>query len=239
MTQNDDACLAEGASLEAGETIGEGSNDPPSPSPPPSFSSPDSLTFKVGHGLRSHEITLPLDATFGDLKSSLAPLTGVYPHEQRLLFKGKQKDDSEVLHVAGVKNNSKLLLIENAESKERRLQEARQKERIEKACQAVAHVREEVDKLSAQVTSLEATVESGNMVAEKSFAMLSELLMQQLLKLDSIEVEGEAKMHRKTEVQRVQRFADVVDRLKAQNGDPSTKAMVVFSPEMQEVAKPT
>ncbi|MCO5612730.1 hypothetical protein L7F22_066999 [Adiantum nelumboides] len=185
------------------EMEGEVSNDP-SPSPttsPSSFPSPSPqfFTVKVGHGLRLHEITLPADTTFGDLKSSLAPLTGVCPHEQRLLFKGKEKEDSEFLHTAGLQNNSKLLLIETPESKARRLEEARQKERIAKACQAVAHVREEVDKLSTQVSSLEATIENGNTVAENTFPMLSELLMQQLLNLDSIEAEGEAKLQRKTE----------------------------------------
>ncbi|KAI5060192.1 hypothetical protein GOP47_0024612 [Adiantum capillus-veneris] len=183
---------------------GEVCNDPspsPSPSPSSSSSSPQLLTVKIGHGLRLHEMTVPADTTFGDLKTRLAPLTGVYPHEQRILCKGKEKEDSELLHAAGIHNNSKLLLIENAQSRERRLQETREKERITKACQAVAHVREEVDKLSAQVSSLEARVENGNMVAENTFAMLSEMLMQQLLKLDGIEAEGEAKLQRKTEVQ--------------------------------------
>lgn len=234
MREEEDAGVAEDASLEAGEIKREASIDP---SASPSSSSPHLLVVKVAHGLRLHEITLPMHATFGDLKSSLAPLTGVYPHEQRLLFKGKQREDNDLLQDAGIKNNSKILLLEDAASKERRLDEARQNERFAKACQAVAHVREEIDKLAAQVTTLEATVESGDKVPDNAFAMLSELLMRQLLKLDSIEAEGEAKVQRKVEVQRVQRFADAVDQLKVKNSDLS-KALVVSSGTLEQI-KPT
>lgn len=40
----------------------------------------------------------------------------------------------------------------------------------------------------------------GTKVADKEFLILTELLMEQLLKLDSIEAEGEAKLRRKSEV---------------------------------------
>ena len=40
----------------------------------------------------------------------------------------------------------------------------------------------------------------GTKVEEKEFDVLTELLMRQLLKLDGIEAEGEAKMQRKAEV---------------------------------------
>lgn len=40
----------------------------------------------------------------------------------------------------------------------------------------------------------------GTRIAEEEFGMSSELLMRQLLKLDAIEAEGEAKVQRKAEV---------------------------------------
>lgn len=43
-------------------------------------------------------------------------------------------------------------------------------------------------------------VGDGTKVAEKEFVVSTELLMRQLLKLDGIEAEGEAKMQRKAEV---------------------------------------
>ena len=55
-------------------------------------------------------------------------------------------------------------------------------------------IREDVD------ISLEEAVNGGAKVAEKQFVVLSELLMRDLLKLDGIEAEGEAKVQRKIEV---------------------------------------
>ena len=47
---------------------------------------------------------------------------------------------------------------------------------------------------------MEKAVNGGAKVAEKQFVVLSELLMRDLLKLDGIEAEGEAKVRRKIEV---------------------------------------
>jgi hypothetical protein len=51
-----------------------------------------------------------------------------------------------------------------------------------------------------QVAALEAAINAGNKTSEKEFLVLTELLMSQLLKLDGIEAEGEAKSQRKAEV---------------------------------------
>ncbi len=47
---------------------------------------------------------------------------------------------------------------------------------------------------------MEVAVDGGTKIAEKEFLVSTELLMRQLLKLDGIEAEGEAKMQRKAEV---------------------------------------
>lgn len=72
------------------------------------------------------------------------------------------------------------------------------------------------------------TVHGGAKVAEKEFVILPELLMRQLLKLDSIEAEGEAKVQRRTEVlfnfpfifisvfsQKIRTFYSMIGRKKA------------------------
>lgn len=51
-----------------------------------------------------------------------------------------------------------------------------------------------------QVSGLQASVYAGKKVEEKEFLVLTELLMVQLLKLDGVEAEGEAKVQRKIEV---------------------------------------
>lgn len=50
------------------------------------------------------------------------------------------------------------------------------------------------------MTSIEVSINGGNKASEKEFLVLTELLMSQLLKLDGIEAEGEAKLQRKAEV---------------------------------------
>lgn len=73
------------------------------------------------------------------------------PQEQRLLFRGKQKDDEECLHMVGVKDMSKVVLMEDPASKERKLEEMKRNEGVFRACEAVTRVRAEVDKLSEKV----------------------------------------------------------------------------------------
>jgi len=50
------------------------------------------------------------------------------------------------------------------------------------------------------VTAIEVSMNAGNKASGKEFLVLTELLMSQLLKLDSIDAEGEAKLQRKAEV---------------------------------------
>lgn len=178
------------------------------------------IKIRVSYGSSFHEFTVPWQSTFGELKKLLAPKTGLEPGDQRLYFRGREKDDTETLHMAGLKDLSKLLLMEHHSSKERKMEEARKKDEISKACEAVAEVRAEVDKLSEKVSSLQASVNGGTKMDEKEFIISTELLMVQLLKLDSIEAEGEAKTQRKNEVRRVQSYVDALDALKTKNANP-------------------
>ncbi|XP_044473704.1 BAG family molecular chaperone regulator 4-like isoform X1 [Mangifera indica] len=178
------------------------------------------IKIKVSYGSYHHDLTVPAQSTFGDLKRVLAQETGLEPKEQRLLFRGKEKDDEECLHMVGVKDMSKVILFEDPASKERKLEEMNRNQGILKAYEDVAKVRMEVDKLSEKVAALGATIRGGAKVAEKEFLVLTELLMVQLLKLDSIEADGEAKVQRRIEVRRVQSFADTIDSLKARNSNP-------------------
>ncbi|XP_010676791.2 BAG family molecular chaperone regulator 4 isoform X1 [Beta vulgaris subsp. vulgaris] len=176
--------------------------------------------IKVSYGSSFYDFTLPCKFTFGELKKLLAQATGLEPQDQKLFFRGREKDDAETLLMAGLKDHSKLLLMERPASKERKMEEARKKAEISKACAAIAEVRAEVDKLSQRVSALQESVYVGAKLDEKEFILLTELLMVQLLKLDSIEAEGEARIQRKTEVRRVQGYVDTLDALKARNSNP-------------------
>lgn len=178
------------------------------------------IKINVWHGTSHHELHLPAQSTFGDVKKLLVNRTGLEPEEQRLFFRGIEKGDDEQLHLEGVKDKSKILLLEGTASKERKLEETRKQNEMSKAFEAIAGVRAEVDKLSNRVTAIEVAINGGNKASEKEFLVLTELLMSQLLKLDGIEAEGEAKLQRKAEVNRVQNLVDKLDSLKARNSNP-------------------
>ncbi|KAL6967709.1 hypothetical protein U1Q18_033517 [Sarracenia purpurea var. burkii] len=69
------------------------------------------IKIKASHGSYHHDITVPAQSTFGDLKKVLAPETGLEPKEQRLLFRGKAKDDEEFLHIVGLTDLSKVIIL--------------------------------------------------------------------------------------------------------------------------------
>ncbi|KAG5042313.1 hypothetical protein AAZX31_03G045700 [Glycine max] len=178
------------------------------------------IKINVTHGSSHHDLHLPAQSTFGDVKKLLVNKTGLEPAEQRLFFRGIEKGDNQRLQAEGVKDKSKLFLLEGIGSKERKLEETRKENEMSKAFEAIASVRAEVDKLSNRVTSIEVSINGGNKASEKEFLVLTELLMSQLLKLDGIEAEGEAKLQRKAEVNRVQNLVDKLDSLKARNANP-------------------
>lgn len=95
----------------------------------------------------------------GDMKKHLVAKTGLQPEEQRLLFRGKEKDDDEHLHTAGVKNLSKILLLEDHTSRQRKVvenvkvvEQVKKSDEVSKASVAIVEVRSEVDKLSDRVS---------------------------------------------------------------------------------------
>ncbi|KAL7584388.1 hypothetical protein Lser_V15G42171 [Lactuca serriola] len=172
------------------------------------------IKFKVSHESYHHHISLSSHSTFGDLKKILARETNLEAKDQRLLFRGKEKGDDEHLDMAGVKDMSKVILLEDPASKERKLVDKNKNHGNLQAYDAVMKVRSEVDKLSDKVAGLETSAKNGIKIVKKEVEVLTELLMKELLKLDGIEAEGEAKTQRRIEVRRVQGFVDILDSLK-------------------------
>lgn len=178
------------------------------------------LMVKVSHGSKLVDVSVPSNSTFGDLKRVIAQEIGVDPQLQKLFFRGKEKDDGDFLQMAGVKDNSNLVLMEDARGKQMNPQGINEPSEVSRGDAAVFEVRAEVDKLSEQVSALQAVIHTGNKVDERNIVYLTEMLMRQLLKLDSIEAEGEGKIQRKLEVRRVQSLVETMDILKARNSNP-------------------
>ena len=74
-----------------------------------------------GGGGWQHDVSIDATATFGDLKVMLSLATGLWPREQRLLYRGRERDDGDHLHMAGVQDGDKVLLLEDPAFTERKL----------------------------------------------------------------------------------------------------------------------
>jgi hypothetical protein len=90
----------------------------------------------------------------GELKKLVAAKTGLHPEDQRVLYKDKERDSKAFLDMAGVKDRSKVVVVEDPEARARRLIEERRNGHLEKAARAVAAVTAEVDKLAPKVLLL-------------------------------------------------------------------------------------
>ncbi|KAA8539877.1 hypothetical protein F0562_026569 [Nyssa sinensis] len=178
---------------------------------------PATIRVRVKYGSTYHEINISSQATFGELKKMLSGPTGLHHQDQKLLFKDKDRDSKAFLDIAGVKDRSKIVLVEDPISQEKRFLEMRKNAKMETASKSISQISLEVDRLAGQVSALESVISRGGKVAEKDVLNLIELLMNQLLKLDGIIVDGDVKLQRKMQVRRVQKYVETLDTLKIKN----------------------
>ncbi|KAK1432719.1 hypothetical protein QVD17_09617 [Tagetes erecta] len=81
------------------------------------------ITIRVTTVSKWYDISIRATSTFGELKMMLSTITSLEVKEQRLLFKGKERDDAEHLHMVGVKADDKVLLLQDPAIKEKKLRE--------------------------------------------------------------------------------------------------------------------
>ncbi|MCH1922049.1 BAG family molecular chaperone regulator, partial [Shewanella sp. A3A] len=103
------------------------------------------------------------------------------------------RDSKAFLDIAGVKDRSKMLLLEDPTAQAKRLLEERRHCKAERAAKSVSRVALDVDKLASKVSALEAIVSKGGRVVDADVVALTEALMNELVKLDSIAADGEVK----------------------------------------------
>ncbi|KAM5572603.1 BAG family molecular chaperone regulator 1-like [Rosa sericea] len=180
------------------------------------------IRVRVKYGSSYHEISISSHASFGELKKMLAGPTKLHHEDQKLIYKNKERDSKEYLDVARVKNGSKIVLVEDIASREKRCLELLRNANSQKSSKALAEINLEVDKLAGQVTALEATASNGGKVVEKDVDNLTELLMMRLIKLDGIVADGDLKLQRRVLVRRVQKYIEILDMLKYQNSKSSS-----------------
>ncbi|WJX66459.1 hypothetical protein P8452_51016 [Trifolium repens] len=176
-------------------------------------------TIRVRVKFRSiyHEVNISSQASFGDLKKMLSGPTGLHHQDQKLFYKDKERDSKAYLDVVGVKDKSKLVLMEDPISQEKRALELRKNAKMEKAAKSISQISLEVDRLAGRVSAFESIISKGGKVVESDVLGLIELLMNQLLKLDGIIADGDVKLQRKMQVTRVQKYVEKLDMLKVKN----------------------
>lgn len=108
-------------------------------------------------GLNYENIVLvPLVLTpAGELKKLLTGPTGLHHQDQKLIYKDKERDSNAFLDIVGVKDRSKMVLIEDPISQEKRLLELRRNAKMEKASKSISDISLEVDRLAGQVTDFQ------------------------------------------------------------------------------------
>ena len=74
-------------------------------------------------------------------------MTRLDPQDQKLIFKGKERDGKDFLDLTSVKEKSKMVLMEDPMSREKKYIEMRKNAKIERASRAIADLSLEVDKL--------------------------------------------------------------------------------------------
>ncbi|KAG8050505.1 hypothetical protein GUJ93_ZPchr0009g2140 [Zizania palustris] len=164
-----------------------------------------------------HEIYINSQASFGELKKLLSAPTGLHPEEQKLVYKDKERDSKAFLDMAGVKDRSKIVLLEDPAAQAKRLLEQRRTDKAERAAMSISRISLDVDKLATKVTAMEAIVGKGGKVVDADVVTLTEGLMNKLVKLDAIIAYDEVKVQRRMQEKRVQKYVESLDAIRAKN----------------------
>ncbi|RDX95295.1 BAG family molecular chaperone regulator 1, partial [Mucuna pruriens] len=183
---------------------------------------PPTIRVRVKYGSTYHEVNISSQATFGELKKMLSGPTGLHHQDQKLFYKEKERDSKAFLDAVGVKDKSKMVLMEDPISQEKRYLEMRKNAKMERSAKSISEISLEVDRLGGQVSALESIISKGGKIAETEVHSLIELLMNQLLKLDGIVADGDVKLQRKMQVKRVQKYVETLDMLKVKNSMAGT-----------------
>ncbi|KAI8540339.1 hypothetical protein RHMOL_Rhmol09G0255400 [Rhododendron molle] len=184
---------------------------------------PPTIRVRVKYGSNYHEVNISSQSTFGELKKMLSGPTGLHHEDQKLLFRKKERDSKTFLDISGVKDRSKIVLLEDPISQEKRYLEMRKNAKMEKASKSISEISLEIDRLAGRVSALESVISKGGKVAEKDVLNLIELLMNELLKLDAIiTTDGDVKLQRKMQVRRVQKYVETLDVMKIKSSIPAS-----------------
>mmetsp|Transcript_29004 Transcript_29004/g.48676 ORF Transcript_29004/g.48676 Transcript_29004/m.48676 type:complete len:213 (-) Transcript_29004:89-727(-) len=73
----------------------------------------DVLNVKLTHNLKAYDLQVPAESDFMNFKIAVQVATGVPVADQKLLFRGKVMNDRDKLFAVGLRDGSKIMLIES------------------------------------------------------------------------------------------------------------------------------
>ncbi|XP_010483940.1 PREDICTED: BAG family molecular chaperone regulator 2-like isoform X4 [Camelina sativa] len=191
---------------------------------------PRVIRVRVKYGSVHHEISINSQSSFGELKKKLSGATGVHHQDMKIIYKDKERDPKMFLDLSGVKDRSKLVLKDDPISQEKRLLELRKISLHDKSTRAFSDITFQVQKLAGQLSAFDTVIGKGGNVEEKNLENLMDMLMNQLVKLDSISGDGDFKLKKKIQEERLQKYVEVLDLLKIKN---STQPQPQMQPKPQ------
>ncbi|KAG1331358.1 putative BAG family molecular chaperone regulator 3 [Cocos nucifera] len=98
------------------------------------------ITVRVSTGSHWHDISIGATSTFAELKMVVSMVTGLEPREQRLLFRGKEREDGDHLHMVGVRDKDKVLLLEDPAIREMKLKAMTRSQAMGSPCHTIIKV---------------------------------------------------------------------------------------------------
>lgn len=196
----------------------------PDSDPPPGGAPVPTIRVKVKFAGVYHEVYVNSQASFGELKKLMSEKTGLHPDDQKVVYKGREADSKEFLDMVGVRDRSKMAMLEDPSAQARRLIEERRNAKAQRAAKAVSRISLDVDKLASKVSALETIVNKGGRVVEADVVTLTEALMNELVRLDAVAAEGDVRAQRRIQEKRVQKHVEALDAIRAKNGAASAPA---------------
>uniref|UniRef100_A0A6N2MP04 Ubiquitin-like domain-containing protein n=1 Tax=Salix viminalis TaxID=40686 RepID=A0A6N2MP04_SALVM len=106
------------------------------------------VRLRVLCGVLRYRISVNSQATFGEVKKVMMGEIRLQIGEQKIIYKGRERGNKEYLDKYGVRDRSKLILMEDPTSIEKRYIEMRKNARIEAAYRVISCMSMEIDKLA-------------------------------------------------------------------------------------------
>jgi hypothetical protein len=84
--------------------------------PPPGGAPIPTIHVKVKFAGVTHEVYVNSRASFRELKKLMSEKTGLHPEDQKVLYKDRERDSKDFLDMVGVRDRSKMTMVEDPEA---------------------------------------------------------------------------------------------------------------------------